>query len=291
LVAVSLFVLAIAVLLGVFLDLSRAQTARRRIQIEADAAALDAVRELDGTAAGIERARAVVSRRSQGAAVETEFWNAQEAEWNGSLRTSEASIALRVRMSRSLPLYFMPVLGGASEAAVDARAAAAQEESRDGAEGLFPYAAIVNDAETLSPGTTHELAWASGTASMSTVNTTINSGGPGGVVRIGDRLAGGAPEWLWQRDAVRSRVAQDADGRAPDYASYSANGRGNGRRIVLLPLVSAGGEVTGFGAFLLPPMDEIDQAPLRAEYVGAYLEGSRWRAAAGRGAWVARLIQ
>ena len=291
LVAVSAFLLALAVLLGVFLDLSRVQMARRRAQLEADAAALDAVRELDGTASGIERALAVVSRRSEGAAVQTEFWNPEHQEWTGNPAGGQALIALRVKTSRSLPLYFMPALGGEREAVVAARAAAAQEQQTEAAEGLFPYAARVADTADLAAGSVWELEWAAGPMDLARASEAIASGWPGVVVRIGDRLSEGEPAWRWQRDALRRRATGDGDSRSADYAGYSHGGQGNGRRIVLLPIVNGAGEVTGFGAFLLPPATAMDQPPLRAEYAGAYLEGSRWRAAASGGAWVARLIQ
>jgi hypothetical protein len=252
---------------------------------------LDAVRELDGTAFGLERARSLVSGRSGDASVQTEFWSTEHREWTGDPADGQALIALRVKTSRSLPLYFMPALGGQSEAVVGAQAAAAQEELKDGADGPFPYAAMVADTSDMPAGSVWELEWAAGPMDLVRVSEAIASGRPGVVIRIGDRLADGAPTWQWQLDALRRRVTGDSDPTSPGYSDYTAGGRGNGRRIVLLPMVNGAREVTGFGAFLLPPAGAIDRPPLRGEYAGAYLEGSRWRAAASGGAWVARLIQ
>jgi hypothetical protein len=117
------------------------------------------------------------------------------------------------------------------------------------------------------------------------------------VVRsVGDAvfMSGGAKQTMV--DSVVRRINQDTDPTSETYTQYASNRRGNGRRLVGVPINTGAPEyrIVQIGAFLLLPASEYNNGgnkPFCAEYVGAWLQGSSTKAAADAGAYVARLIK
>lgn len=116
---------------------------------------------------------------------------------------------------------------------------------------------------------------------------------------IGDIMhyTGGAKQTIL--DALRARINQDTDNTSVTYASYMSGGRGNGRRIVGVPINDGGtppgvnNRIIGVGAFFLRPTGEYGSGGNQAwcaEYIGSFVEGSNRRGVEATGAWVVRLI-
>lgn len=106
-------------------------------------------------------------------------------------------------------------------------------------------------------------------------------------------MTGGAKQT--ERTALIERIQQDTNSTAPNYTSYVAQGTGNGRRIVAVP-INAGSPsytVVQLGAFFLLRATDYDNggnSPWCAEYLGPYVQGSDHKGAAdGAGAFVVRL--
>ena len=113
---------------------------------------------------------------------------------------------------------------------------------------------------------------------------------------VGDTvtMTGGAKQA--ERTSLLVRIGQDTDTTAPNYTSYVSNGTGNGRRIVGAPINTGFPDYTvvQIGAFFLRPTSNYDQggnSPWCAEYLGAWVQGSRHRGAGNPGAYVVRLTQ
>jgi len=107
-------------------------------------------------------------------------------------------------------------------------------------------------------------------------------------------MTGGAKNT--EANALAERIGQDTDPNSARYADYVANGRGNGRRIVLLPINTYNPNYTllGFRAFFLLPASTYTSGggndPFCAEYIGPYTRGSAHAAAGNPGAYVIRLV-
>jgi Flp pilus assembly protein TadG len=107
-------------------------------------------------------------------------------------------------------------------------------------------------------------------------------------------MTGGAKQTIL--DALIARVNQDTDSQSVTFADYIANGTGNGRRLVGAPINTGFPNYTivQIGAFFLSRQQDYNQGgnkPFCAEYVGAWLQGGKGKAAAPAGAYVARLIR
>jgi len=83
-------------------------------------------------------------------------------------------------------------------------------------------------------------------------------------------------------DALNARVLEDSDSTSADYASYMALGKGNGRRIVGLPVNNGPDnfDAVGVGAFFLQPSGVYSavtgSTPICAEYIGPWLQGGMY---------------
>jgi Putative Flp pilus-assembly TadE/G-like len=111
---------------------------------------------------------------------------------------------------------------------------------------------------------------------------------------VGDtvNMTGGAKNT--EADALDERVAQDTDHTSQRFSQYVANGTGNGRRIVLLPINTYNPNYTllGFRAFFLLTDGFYDGGgndPFCAEYIGPYTRGGSHAGAGNPGAYVVRL--
>jgi hypothetical protein len=113
---------------------------------------------------------------------------------------------------------------------------------------------------------------------------------------IGDRvcMTGGAKQTIL--DALLTRIDQDPDTTSQSFADYIRNQRGNGRRLIGAPVNTGYPDykIVQIGAFFLLNSQEYNQGgnkPFCAEYVGAWLQGAKSRAASDAGSFIARLIR
>jgi hypothetical protein len=113
---------------------------------------------------------------------------------------------------------------------------------------------------------------------------------------IGDtvNMTGGAKQT--ERDALLTRIGQDTNSTAPNYSSYVSNGTGNGRRLVGVPINNGAPDyrVVQIAAFFLQTVGNYDQggnSPWCAEYIGAWVQGSKHKGAGDPGPYVVRMSE
>jgi hypothetical protein len=262
----ALFLLGVLAAMSVTLDVTRVLVARSEAQGRVEAGALAAVLELDGTRAGVERARRAVE---SGLAVE--FAGTRNGPWEESPDGPERAGLVRVRMEQALPLIVL------EDTAVRVEAVAEQRALSTLRNGLFPYTV---SAEKLAEGVVcPDYVEA---VSRSAIRQSVLTGFQTEARSLGDRirLTGGHKEL--EREALAERVAQDSDTVSAAYADYA----GNGRRIVAMP-VHEDMRIVRFGAFLLQTAE-----PYCAEYIGPYMQAGRRKASAGEsGYYVAALVR
>lgn len=289
--------------IGLGVDLNRFLTAREALAARAEGAALAAVLELDGTAAGVERARLRAASAwgtggiSGGAETMTlEFADAGAGPWKMDPLGVVELRAARVRATAAMPLTILRSVVDQKSLPVQVTARAEQQAMEVVNAGLLPWAldagrvARRGSVVTLSPGAiTLDPAPESEPRKQQPVRSAILAGLPF-EVRIGQRLgAFSDPTPKVTLETLREVVASDTDSVSATYAEYAASGRGNGRRVVLLPLVDGERGVTAFGGFLLLPLTDNGGA-VKVESIGSYLQGSRLPAAAAEGAWRAEVV-
>lgn len=116
------------------------------------------------------------------------------------------------------------------------------------------------------------------------------------IVRLlGDQATFSSGNRTLELDYLGQRIRQDTDAASTTYAQYTRLGRGNGRRLVVAPLRSNDKDqiMLATAAFFLLPAASYSADPNRAfcaEYVGSFMEGSRTRAAAPNGYFVAAAV-
>jgi Flp pilus assembly protein TadG len=96
--------------------------------------------------------------------------------------------------------------------------------------------------------------------------------------------------------AVPTRVLQDTDRTSTSFAQYQATARGNGRRIVGVPIgdpyAKPPNRVVGFAEFFLVNVYPAGGSESYcAEYVGPWVQGTTTRGAGAAGGYKVRLIQ
>jgi Putative Flp pilus-assembly TadE/G-like len=116
---------------------------------------------------------------------------------------------------------------------------------------------------------------------------------------IGDlvTMTGGAKQS--QLGSLNVRIMQDSDTTSLSYANYVAQGTGNGRRLVVVPVNDGGtpagvnNRIVALAAFFLLPTGQYGNGGGQcwcAEYIGPWVQGSRHRGAGTGGAYVVRLV-
>jgi hypothetical protein len=224
----------------------------------------------------------------------------------------------QVRVTARVPVFFMAVLSGQTSAEVSAAAAAGQLPSSS-PQSYFPFTPIAHTRNKPNfgflKGEEYTLKWPASPhlnggnpnvcrgdrhqtwVDLSNMRGSENRGyfgdqtsasvmweqvandAPVQQFREGDRiiLTGGAKSTV--KDALDTRIRQDADATAPNFDGY--RDRGHTRRIVTVPVTdaAAGNEVVGFARFFLLPANKYSNAggnePWCAEYIGpAAPEGS-----------------
>jgi hypothetical protein len=139
---------------GLAVDIGRMYITKNEAQGYADAAALAAVEELDGTATGVTNADDAVSASTNG-------WNFGTTPFSGTVieysadgsagwSTSGSAAPANLRYVRvtatvaNLPLFFLPIVGASTVATVKAMAVAGQAPTATVTSGIFPYSPIAH---------------------------------------------------------------------------------------------------------------------------------------------------
>lgn len=133
LIAMSVSMLLLLAVIGLAFDLGRVYIARNEAQVFTDAAAMTAATKMDGTAAGIARAREAVARVPM-------RWNLGTKEFTGVIvefskdgekwetdpkDAAEMTLARVTAPSNSVEITFLRAVGGPNAFIVPARAVAA----------------------------------------------------------------------------------------------------------------------------------------------------------------------
>jgi hypothetical protein len=158
---------------GLAIDLGRMYVAKNEAQTYADAAALRAALELDGTAGGFQRARDAVGQspnrwnfaNSSFSGTLVEFSQSSSGPWEANPPSAAGYRFVRVRASAAVPISFLQVLGQGRTKPVSAQAAAGQIPKYGFREGLFPFSPFAHDAASppnfgLVRGRRYTLRWA-----------------------------------------------------------------------------------------------------------------------------------
>ncbi len=138
LIAMSVSMLLLLAVIGMAFDLGRIYIARNEAQVFTDAAAMAAAAKIDGTAAGLDRARAAVAklpmrwslgtREFSGVAVE---FSADGAKWEKSPKDAAPVAFARVTApSNQVEIMFLRAVGGPATFTVPAHSAAASNPVR-----------------------------------------------------------------------------------------------------------------------------------------------------------------
>jgi uncharacterized membrane protein len=133
LIAMSVSMLLLLAVMGLAFDLGRIYIARNEAQVFTDAAAMAAASKLDGTAAGVGRAREAVARlpgrwnlgttEFEGVVVE---FSADGAKWEGDPKDGTGLKLARVTApDNNIEITFLRAVGGPARFTVAARSAAA----------------------------------------------------------------------------------------------------------------------------------------------------------------------
>jgi Flp pilus assembly protein TadG len=254
LIVTCLSMVVIAGIAGLAVDAGRMYVARNELRSFADSAALSAALQLDGTSEGIAKARAAAASASAGANkwdmatkaisnVTIKFAKGadktsnrpDDATWSTSPADPASYRFARVVASVDVPMILMR--RGTSAVVVSGTAGQMLEEP-------LPVTAIAPEASESRP-VLYTLQYPSG----------------------GDKKTSG--------DLLNARLREDSDPFSRDYAAYTTNAKGNGRRVVGLSINDG-----TTGMFFLQAVT--GSAPARAEYIGPLAQS---------GGQVVRLVQ
>jgi hypothetical protein len=159
-------------MLGLSVDLGRMYIARNEAQAGADSAALSAALELDGSLAGLDRARNAVAAGANRwdlataafAGMQTKFSTARTGPWDANPASAAGVRFVRVWAAADPPLYFIPIVTASRRGRVGAVAVAGQVRRTSYREGLFPFSPLAHDENDpdfgLTPGAHYTLRWA-----------------------------------------------------------------------------------------------------------------------------------
>lgn len=140
---------------GLAVDLGRLYIHKQEAQSFADAAAIAAALELDGTQAGITRAKNAVTNSANTWNMNTtavpsptvEFATALDGTWAATPTSATGITFVRVKPTLPEKLYFLPLLNGNKITQnIPAKAVAAQVSINSFGKGLVPYTAIAQSS-------------------------------------------------------------------------------------------------------------------------------------------------
>lgn len=143
LIAMSVTMLVLLGMIGLAFDLGRIYIARNEAQVFTDAASMAAAKQLDGTSAGLERARAAVRRLPNRWNLGTEpfenvvvefseaFGEGQPARWSAAPRSATGMKFARVTApDNHLEVTFLRAVGSPASITVPTRSVAASQPVR-----------------------------------------------------------------------------------------------------------------------------------------------------------------
>lgn len=160
LLATGACVVAMVGMVGLAVDIGRMYIVRNEIQAYVDAAALAATLQLDGTTAGITRAKGAVAASTNRwhlgttafTGTQVDFSTTATGEWETGPATAPGYRYVRVRASATLNLYLIPAVTSARTATINATAIAGQEQKTSFSEGLLPFSPFPHDETSASFG-------------------------------------------------------------------------------------------------------------------------------------------
>ena len=164
---------ALIAVLGLATDIGRMYIVKNEMQAYADAAAVTAALELDGTSAGITRALntipASTNRWNMGTSTfsgtEADFATQSTGPWEASPAPASGYRFARVKATAAVPLYFLPVVGAPTTSVINSNAVAGQVLKTNFSEGVFPFSPFAhNDGQPdfgFTAGERYTLRWGS----------------------------------------------------------------------------------------------------------------------------------
>ena len=334
--------IGLLLLVGLGMDAGRLFVAREELQVFADEAAIAAALELDGTAAGLTRARdaaatgpgsgATLNHWNFGTAlpatVTVAFSDVPHGVFDSNPATAAGLRFLRVSVTASVSLYFLPLVPGIGHSQTASASSVAGQNPRNSmGDGLAPFSPVAHDSAGTDFGFTrglqYTLRWAPGgqrdkpggscpgdigwdpggsdergyiDVGQGTGSSALRSAVVNNNFFLLSALHVGSPITMYSgQDSVTSsmdaRYAQDTDVTALTFANYS----GNGRRLLSVAVNDGAGSpaVVGFGLFFLPPVPcgTKNTTPCCAEYVGPAVIGSSHKGAGPAGLYAVQLIE
>lgn len=333
-ILVCALLLVLTAMLGCLLDLSRILMAKSALRSRLEAAALAGVLQLDGTPDGLARARMAATEAVQAPqrSLRVEFASVAGDKFEQVPLDPAHARLVRVTATEVVPLTLVRLVVPQKDLGVWSSASAEQQAVRSLRHGLFPYSPAAHSTVAphfgFQPGAVYTLRWPNtlpagsgkvceGDRTGPVVNSLQRPGAlPSGFFELQSRaqvreaiLASGqsSPHAInevltmtegalpFEAATIVERIRSDTDQLSPTYAGYMALQKGNGQRIVAVPVHSLFPERTilQFAAFFLLPAAEYTDAadrPFCAEYVGPYLQGSRWKGVGEAGYLVAAVL-
>ena len=305
-------------MLGLTTDLGRAFVIRNELQTFADAASIAAAYELNGTRAGLLSANAIAATGPKSAvaanrwdfgtqpitAVDVSFCEKIDGDYKALAEASPEARFVRVSAGVTASLFFLPIVPGIGKAMpLRAMAIAGQGEVGTPGDAISPFTVDAPDAAAaefgLVRGKVYDLRYidlGQGQEPPSVFEGVVNNGytahGPVNL-RAGHAIVPlkATPELSAAVAAgLAQRIAQDNDPGTGIFDNYF----GNGRRILLLPVISGAGkpQVAGFASFFLPPSTcETAGKPCGATYVGSAMIGGPGTAAGSGAVYAVKLFR
>lgn len=325
----GMFAAALVVLMtALSVEVNRILDTRQQMQHTLRQAALMAVTQLDGTPGGLRRATLLaVAAAPNLLAVRLDFAPDVNGPWLSSPGNATNLRYVRAAGQQPANLPLLRVMVGRNAETVWTSAAAEQLERRSFSSGLFPYAVIAHRPDGpsygLVAGNQYSLRWPGDVKPESVcagdrdpallaqladhprrrlsflevtdpvaIRRAILEDQQTTVRLLGDEATFTSGNRSLELDYLTQRIGQDTDAASGTHAQYVSLGRGNGRRLVVVPLRSNDKDqmMVAVAAFFLLPAASYSADPSRAfcaEYVGSFMEGSRTRAAAPNGYFVA----
>ena len=153
LVTTGISLVALVGVLGLATDIGRMYIVKNEMQAYADAAAVTAALELDGSSAGITRAAntipASTNRWNMGTSTfsgtQTDFATESTGPWAASPSPASGYRFARVRATAAVPLYFLPAVGAPTTSVINSNAVAGQVLKTDFSEGVFPFSPFAHN--------------------------------------------------------------------------------------------------------------------------------------------------
>lgn len=190
LITTALLLVGLIGVAGLSVDIGRMYIARNEAQTFADAAAIAAALELDGSSFAISNARnaalSVVKRYDLQTKIFTDtevyFGTSSSGPWNSNPASPSNVRYARVIARTMIPIFFIPVAGTATNAGSSAVAAAGQDPQSSFGTGLFPMTPFAADENAVNagliPGQIYALRWGSNDNKLNQLyNPTTGAGG------------------------------------------------------------------------------------------------------------------